>query len=181
MSSDKKDFYGKEVPDAIKKACETLDLPQERLDIEVLETGSTGIFGLIRKKAHIRVSPKPEVDEGRVVLETDTRIAAASQKVKPAKKKKTPTQQKRQPTVPQNVPQEKNVERQGVVKAEKAVSPESLDFVKAEILRIVELMGCPSTVEIEATGISVTCTLRGDFEDFLTGPDGKTLDSMQYC
>jgi len=54
MTSNKKDFYGKEVTDAIKKACDKLQVPQEQLEIEVVETGSTGIFGLIRKKAHIR-------------------------------------------------------------------------------------------------------------------------------
>jgi spoIIIJ-associated protein len=41
-------------------------------------------------------------------------------------------------------------------------------------------MGFPSTLEIEATGQSVACTLRGEFEENLTGPDGKVLDSLQY-
>ena len=63
MSVDKRDFYGKEVPEAIKKACETLEVPQEQLEIEVIETGSTGIFGLIRKKAHIRAQIKSVVEE----------------------------------------------------------------------------------------------------------------------
>ncbi len=58
MTSNTKDFYGKEVTDAIKKACDKLQVPQEQLEIEVVETGSTGIFGLIRKKAHIRAHVK---------------------------------------------------------------------------------------------------------------------------
>jgi len=64
MTSNTKDFYGKEVTDAIQQACDTLQVPQEQLEIEVVETGSTGIFGLIRKKAHIRVSMKKS--EGKV-------------------------------------------------------------------------------------------------------------------
>lgn len=55
MSADSKDFYGKDVAEAIREACETLGTPQEQLDIEVIETGTKGIFGLIRQKAHIRV------------------------------------------------------------------------------------------------------------------------------
>lgn len=55
MSADRKDFYGKDVAEAIREACETLETPQEQLDIEVIETGTKGIFGLIRQKAHIRV------------------------------------------------------------------------------------------------------------------------------
>ena len=63
MSLDKKDFYGKEVAAAIKNACDTFGVPQEKLEIEVIETGTTGIFGLIRKKAHIRVQIKPDIEE----------------------------------------------------------------------------------------------------------------------
>jgi len=51
-----KDFYGKDVTDVIANACKELSASQEDLDNEVLETGSAGIFGLCKKKAHIRVS-----------------------------------------------------------------------------------------------------------------------------
>lgn len=57
------DFYGKEVADAIKKACDKLQVPQEQLEIEVVATGSTGIFGLIRKKAHIKAHIRAEAPE----------------------------------------------------------------------------------------------------------------------
>ncbi|MFN2353175.1 MAG: protein jag [Desulfopila sp.] len=57
------DFYGKEVADAIKKACDKLQVPQEQLEIEVVATGSTGIFGLIRKKAHIKAYIRAEAPE----------------------------------------------------------------------------------------------------------------------
>ena len=60
------------------------------------------------------------------------------------------------------------------------VSPESLEIVRSELLQIVELMGFPSTVDIETVGQSVACTLRGEFEENLTGVDGKVLDSLQY-
>ncbi len=59
-------------------------------------------------------------------------------------------------------------------------SPESLEIVKTELLQIVELMGFPSTLEVETVGQSVACTLRGEFEENLTGADGKVLDSLQY-
>ncbi|HHB76562.1 MAG TPA: hypothetical protein ENK84_08465, partial [Desulfobulbus sp.] len=58
-----KDFYGQEVATIIEEACREFGVSQEELDIEVLETGSAGIFGLCRKKAHIRVRKKT-VDSG---------------------------------------------------------------------------------------------------------------------
>jgi len=54
-----RDFYGQEVTALIGEACREFGVSQEELDIEVLETGSAGIFGLCRKKAHIRVRLKP--------------------------------------------------------------------------------------------------------------------------
>ena len=45
MSSKKQDFYAKEITEAIQMACDALDTAQEDLDIEVVETGSNGIFG----------------------------------------------------------------------------------------------------------------------------------------
>ncbi len=182
MSSDKRDFYGKEVPDAIRKACETLKLAQEKLDIEVLETGSTGIFGLIRKKAHIRVCAKAEIEGGN---EVSFDMETFSKKPVPPVEKKTVVQ-------PAAAPQEKKIEKKNKQKVEKKceeesvkeavkeLSLENLEYVKTEILHIVELMGCPSTIDVETSGISVVCTLRGEFEEFLIGPEGKTLDSMQY-
>ena len=41
-------------------------------------------------------------------------------------------------------------------------------------------MGFPSTLEVETIGQSLACTLRGEFEENLTGADGKVLDSLQY-
>ncbi len=49
----------KSIEDAIKVACETLKLPREMLDIEIISRGSSGIFGIVgAKKAKIRVRPK---------------------------------------------------------------------------------------------------------------------------
>jgi spoIIIJ-associated protein len=60
--------------EAIQKACEHLHLSQENLDIEVLESGSAGIFGLVgNKKARIRVKIKTD-DSMLVAQETLERI-----------------------------------------------------------------------------------------------------------
>jgi spoIIIJ-associated protein len=49
----------KTVEDAIEAACQQLNLPREKLEIEVLSKGSCGIFGIVGvKKAKIRAVPK---------------------------------------------------------------------------------------------------------------------------
>ena len=55
-----KNFYSNSVADAIRQACEAFSTTQEKLDIEVLETGSAGIFGLCKKRAHIRAGLKKD-------------------------------------------------------------------------------------------------------------------------
>lgn len=47
----------KNVEDAIAQACQRLKLPREKLEIEVVSKGSSGIFGIVgAKKAKIRVT-----------------------------------------------------------------------------------------------------------------------------
>jgi len=49
----------KTVEDAIAVACQELKLPREKLEIEIISKGSSGIFGIVgARKAKIRVVPK---------------------------------------------------------------------------------------------------------------------------
>jgi spoIIIJ-associated protein len=53
------EFEEKTVEEAIAVACQKLSLPADKLEIEVLSRGSSGIFGIVGvKKARIRVTPK---------------------------------------------------------------------------------------------------------------------------
>lgn len=175
MSLDKKSFYGKEVADAIKAACEELNVPQERLDIEVIKAGSSGIFGLIRKKAHIKVALRPEeesVDEADAGEEPA--VETVSEEVvekKPAAKKKKAVPVTDEPAAQQPVAEQKVVED---------VGPEALAIVQGELETMLELMGYPSTVEVSSSGTAVSCHISSDHEEALTGEEGKTLDSLQY-
>ena len=70
------EFEGRNTEDAIQNASRELDLPVEELNIDVIEPGSAGIFGLVGgKKARIKVSvkttPQPEEAEDR----EDARVA----------------------------------------------------------------------------------------------------------
>lgn len=53
------EFEEKSVEDAIELACRQLKLPREKLEIEVVSKGSSGIFGIVgAKRAKIRVTTK---------------------------------------------------------------------------------------------------------------------------
>lgn len=197
MSLEKRDFFGKEVTDAIKNACETLSVPQEMLDIEVVETGSTGIFGLIRKKARIRVSLKEANREPKIQEEIPVptaEVVVEEEPVQPQPEVKAEEMVAEPEKAPEAAPaldrsapaldstEEEDEDDNDVAPGEEEVdaSPESLEIVKQEVARLVELMGFPSTVDVTANGLSVTCCISGQFEEELAGPEGKTLDSIQY-
>jgi len=61
-----REFEGKTTEEAIKNASRELNIPEEDLDIDIIEPGSAGIFGLVGgKKARIKVHMKEaETEEG---------------------------------------------------------------------------------------------------------------------
>ncbi|MFZ0929974.1 MAG: RNA-binding cell elongation regulator Jag/EloR [Syntrophobacteraceae bacterium] len=53
------EFEEKSVEDAIELACRQLKLPREKLEIEIISKGSSGIFGIVgARRAKIRVTAK---------------------------------------------------------------------------------------------------------------------------
>ena len=195
MSLEKKDFFGKTVADVIRQACEAFQTPQENLDIEVVETGSTGIFGFIRKKTHIRASIRETVMATGAEAETPSAVKPplpVQQKPAPAAKAKTKAKAKVPVQQVEAIPQaetsigaaltrEEDEDKFAVAPPlEEPLSPESIDGVQQELTHLLQLMGLPSKVVVEAQGSSVRCHVSGDFEEDLTGQEGKTLDSLQY-
>jgi spoIIIJ-associated protein len=184
MSLNKKDYYGKEVTDAIRQACADLKVPQEQLDIEVVEPGSTGIFGLRRKKAHIRAVVK--IVEPTEMPERPTPPAPAVKKkeVKPeaqaaviASPPPQPVQSEAEAEIhiddfPEDTPEHEEEEGEA--------SAEAVALVQADLANLLDLMKIPSRLELEVQGLSVHCTLHGEYEEELTGQEGKILDSLQY-
>jgi len=174
MSAAKKDFFAKEVADAIKMACESLDSPQENLEIEVVETGSNGIFGLIRKKAHIRVRVK--VVDAEVSVKKPEVEKPVKEIVQRTEKKKIPEVKVESSPLP---PKKKSTPLKPAKPAE-PVQEESAEVVRTELSEVLTLMGFPSIVNAEVDGVTVRCQVSDEHEAALTGQDGKIIDSLQY-
>ena len=52
--------------------------------------------------------------------------------------------------------------------------------VRREIGELLELMGYPSEVSLQAEDTALRCHISGEHEEVLVGSEGRTLDSMQY-
>ena len=192
-----KDFYSKSVTEAIRQACADFATSQEKLDIEVLETGSAGIFGLCKKRAHIRVSRKKstsaeEQELVKPVTETKAKPKANDRKehVEPEKTSSEPVAEEvdtsAEETVSEKVvqPSVKTEEKPVKVPAEKEVaelpSDEALASIKSNLEQILILMGFESQVSVQFDGTAVQCHISGDHEESIVGSDGRILDNMQY-
>ncbi|MCI5165588.1 MAG: protein jag [Candidatus Electrothrix sp. GM3_4] len=192
-----KDFYGGTVTDAIAEACQKLSTSQQGLDIEILETGSSGIFGLCRKKAHIRVTKKGEKKEEEgcsaerraetenkaAVSETDDAVQAekVAGKPEPAREpaRKNNARKSENNAAPKAAPKtERRVEAE--LPSPEPPSDEVLGEIQEEITAMLSIMGFPSTVTVTLKNHTVACHISGEYEEELVGREGRTLDSLQY-
>ncbi len=72
------EFEGKTTEEAIEKACQELQVSRDEIEVEVLEPGSAGIFGIVgTRKAKIKVILKKEEEE--IFPEEDNGLAVAKQ------------------------------------------------------------------------------------------------------
>lgn len=247
--SEKREFKGSDIADAIKKACKSLNASQENLEIEVLHTGSAGIFGLCRKKARILVSVKekeetefkakaalkkietkpeslpasePEApaapglevektavpDEPSVekapVPESGKQKKSESEKSAPGEKSPEPKKhpRKSKPDRPKKTaavketkkkkkePEDKQAsdvsDKKDISLEEPAgeeaprISAETQEEVRAALVKLLELMEFPSEVTVASMRNKITAHITGEYIDEIVGPEGETLDSIQY-
>jgi spoIIIJ-associated protein len=184
MTTKENTFQGKDVAEAISNACKRLKVPQEQLDIEVVNTGSAGIFGLCRQKAVIKVSLR---EETATEVPTET-MPLTAQKKSPAKKKPSARVAKPKAEKKDSAPVKKEaaatppparVEKKPAQDL-KILTDEEREAIKADINNLLELMGFPSVVTVSQDGDSLLGHINGDHVEDIIGEEGRTLDSLQY-
>jgi spoIIIJ-associated protein len=184
MTAKKNTFQGKDIAEAISIACKRLKVPQEQLDIEVVNTGSAGIFGLCRQKAAIKVTLKKEA----ATEEAGATLPPADKKKRPPKKKPNARVAKPRPEKKNSAPAEQAAAPPPPpAKVEKKPAPdlkiltdEEREAVKADINQLLALMGFPSVVTVSQDGDSLLGHIDGDHVKDIIGEEGRTLDSLQY-
>lgn len=81
--SDFNTFTGKTVDDAIGEACRFFSSERERLEIEIISGGSTGIFGLVgKKKAQIKARRRVDPAVAALMREEERQAQAASREAR---------------------------------------------------------------------------------------------------
>jgi spoIIIJ-associated protein len=151
------EFEGKTSEDAIAAACSQLHLTRKELDIEIIEPGSAGIFGLVGgRKAKIRVTvirrePEPPVEETAVPVEEDLLGTLERSELAGMEEEFTAAGEN-----------------------EIAVAKEALENILALIPMEETLV---TAVQRDGT---INLNIEGDKSGLLIGRKGRTLDALQF-
>jgi spoIIIJ-associated protein len=156
------EFEDKNVEMAVKKACEELNIPREKLKHDVISYGSTGIFGLVgTKKARIRVTI-PKSSQGSKMGAPDTRPAEiASSK---------------------NIAEDTGSQKDTPMKdfAKFYSDDDAKNIGKDALQHIIDFITQGATISIKEESNRIFFNVTGGNSAVLIGKRGQTLDAIQY-
>ncbi len=161
------EFQGKNPEDAIDKACRKLNLARDGMEIEILEPGSAGIFGLVGgRKAKIKViipaeifeSPEEPVEEPTMEQAGEPEPISESES-KPESKPESESE-----------PEEESEQKENGLSVGKEALENILDLIPMEGVLVKAKMN---------DGI-ITLDIEGDKSGLLIGRKGRTLDALQF-
>ena len=188
------------VDEAIKKGLKDLALSEDAVKIEVIEGGSTGIFGLFKKEAKVKLIP---LDEEYNKEEAVVRVIEVEKKEEKVVEVEKTTEKKEEVAVEKVVEQEAHVEKTEIVEEETIVETEEAeateepvkkakredyivknqDRIVSYLQNIVIAMGYPdATVDFREDG-NRHFTLNIKTEEntsLIIGKRGVTLNSLQF-
>lgn len=155
------EFRGKNADEAIENACRKLKLTRDGMKIEIIESGSAGIFGLVGgRKAKIKVIvPEKEIETAEVPEDNGAMESAPVPE---------------QATEPE--PEQKYGQRVGPVSKGEglAVAREALE----NILALIPVEG--TRVNAKDNDGIIALDIEGDKSGLLIGRKGRTLDALQF-
>ncbi len=197
-----KEYYyiGATVDEAIKKGLKDLALSEDAVKIEVIEGGSTGIFGLFKKEAKVKLIP---LDEEYNKEEAVVKVIEVEKKEEQVVKVEKTTEEIKEVKVEEVAEQEAHVEKTEIVEEETVVETEvketaeepikkakredyivkNQDRIVSYLQNIVIAMGYPdATVDFREDG-NRHFTLNIKTEEntsLIIGKRGVTLNSLQF-
>lgn len=166
------EFTGKTVKEAIKKACDELDVDEALLEIQVLEESTRGFLGLVgQRDARIRARKRDILKEVMEAEESPPLEAGKpSAPAATALDSKEDPRDNASPAQPEDTPAP-------------AGSPHltSAHDSAASVLReILDKMQVEASVESRMDNGAVCLDIKGDGSGLLIGKKGQTLNALQF-
>lgn len=145
------EIEGKTIDEAIEAACREFGVPREKLNIEIISEGTSGLFGLGSKKARIKAS----------LLDLDVDLSLAFDR-------------------PEKPARERPVRREEPRAASAPETQEAAAKAKELLEGILQRMSVNTRVAIRETPEAIHLQIEGNDNGLLIGKRGQTLDALQY-
>jgi spoIIIJ-associated protein len=152
------------VEEAVEKGLADLGLPQDAVDIEILDAGSRGLFGLGSRQARIRLIVKG----AQAAESTPVATLAAESEFEPISTEEE--------TAPPSQPAVAPLEEDDVLRVARETVSDLLERMKVRA-QVVASYGEPDDPKGR---IPVQVDVRGDDLNILIGRRSETLNSLQY-
>jgi spoIIIJ-associated protein len=201
MATERYEFSGKSVDEAIAEGLRVLQLSADQVDIEVLNKGSRGIFGLGSEPAQVRLHPRrPSTPPPAEIAPMPSTSAAVAD----VTVTETVPSISAEPESDEGAPMPAAVEAVAELEAEDVEAPlpvetsdevqagdEEIESIAVDLLaQMVALMGFSATVESawrsgdgelsEHSDRYLLLDVQGAELGALIGRRGETLDNLQY-
>ena len=150
------EISGKTVDDALTEALVKLETTSDKVDVEVVEKGSSGILGLFNKPAVIRVRRKKDKD----ILEEDVVAEVFHEEAK-----------KEEPAVAPATEKKPEMTREEVESRIRNFLSDLFNAMDMEVAVEITFNDKEECINVE---------LKGGNMGVLIGKRGQTLDSIQY-
>ena len=163
-----REFTAKNLDDAITEACETLMVTSDRLDYEVVSSGSSGFLGIASKPAVINARIKeeaPAVEEVKAEPKKEEK-PEVKKEVKKEEKKEAPKEE-----VKAEKKASSNINGDELVAKANAFLKDVFGAMNMEVNLNSKFNDKENILDVE---------LSGDEMGVLIGKRGQTLDSLQY-
>jgi spoIIIJ-associated protein len=155
------------VEEAIQKGLTDLGISQKYVDIEVLDEGGKGLFGLGARQARVRLTIKSKTEE------PESEVLLEEPKFTPEAEELTPSQE-----ITEHLPEVEPpfLEEDYVLDVARDVVSELLDKMKVRATVTAEYL--PTTDA--RNRVPVRVSIKGDDLSYLIGRQAETLNALQY-
>ncbi len=175
------------VEEALAQGLAQLGLPADAVKVEVLDSGSKGLFGLGGRQVRVRLTVRNAGEEEAPAKPAPTREKTASAPAKAKRESKVP-RSRPAPSEPAKAPVPAPVASApaaDVAQVSHGLNDPVLDKSEAVISKLLYLMGLQAQVsahygEAREDRRPIMIDIRGSDLGILIGRRGETLDAFQY-
>ncbi len=204
MTSTSLEYIAANVDEAINKGLSELNVTRDEVDIEILDNGSRGIFGIGARQARVRMTIKADSLRAAILKEEEESAKPAPEapaeaepaekpapkrEPKPAAPKKPAKEARAEKPAPAAEPEAaaEPDEEQSEIAGNEVVNEETLKIASNVVRDLLEKMRVKATINAkigeaadEVDSPVIMIDILGDDLSFLIGRHSEVLHSLQY-